>query len=148
MSKTNQASSTELLTYPFCGSPARLIECCDEGGKLTGWDVGCEGTEVDCIALDGFTNFNSSETLEKAIDGWNRRCNAQVESRRVSDVDSSALFDKCVRRSRNGCTIRCRLGLWCVDAPTVDQAEREARHYWVQYHADGEYDSLLSNNEF
>ena len=62
-------------TCPFCGSPARLIECYDEGGKPTGWDVGCEGTEVDCIALDGFTNFNSSETLEKVIDGWNRRCN-------------------------------------------------------------------------
>jgi hypothetical protein len=61
-------------------------------------------------------------------------------------VPSDAMFDKCVRRSRNGCTIQCRLGLWRVDAATVEQAEREARHYWTQYHADGEYDSLLSNN--
>ena len=78
MSKTNQANSTELLTCPFCGSPARLIECYDENRKPTGWDVGCEGTDVDCIALDGFANFNSSETLEKAIDGWNRRCNKEL----------------------------------------------------------------------
>jgi hypothetical protein len=77
--KSNQANSTELLACPFCGSPARLIECCDEYGKPTGWDVGCEGTGVDCIALDGFTNFNSSETLDKVIAGWNRRCNAKAE---------------------------------------------------------------------
>lgn len=36
--------------------------------------------------------------------------------------------------------ITCRKHLWQVLAPTMEQAVREARHYWIQYHADGEYD--------
>lgn len=36
--------------------------------------------------------------------------------------------------------IRCRKGLWVVSAPTKEEAEREAMHYFVQYLEDGEYD--------
>jgi hypothetical protein len=35
--------------------------------------------------------------------------------------------------------IWCRKGLWKVWAPNRLMAEREARHYWFQYDADGEY---------
>jgi hypothetical protein len=52
-------------------------------------------------------------------------------------------FDKCVIRSCKGRSIRCRLGLWAVSAPDAATADREARHYWQQYMADGEYKTLL-----
>ena len=36
-------------------------------------------------------------------------------------------------------SIDCVKGLWGVDAPTLEQAEDEARHYFRQYWSDGEY---------
>jgi hypothetical protein len=36
------------------------------------------------------------------------------------------------------------LGLWGVDCPNMETAQREARHYFIQYYLDGEYDALLS----
>lgn len=56
------------------------------------------------------------------------------------------LFDRCVVRYYGGRSIRCCLGLWAVSAPDKDTAEREARHYWRQYFADGEYQDHLSNS--
>ena len=52
-------------------------------------------------------------------------------------------FDKNTRaRVNNGRhTIRCRLGLWVVDAPTLKEARREAMHYFLQYYKDGEYET-------
>jgi len=38
-------------------------------------------------------------------------------------------------------SIACKKGLWSVDAPTLEDAEREAKHYFQQYYHDGEYDS-------
>ncbi len=52
-------------------------------------------------------------------------------------------FDKCVVRSLKGRRITCKLGLWSVQAPTAEQADSEARHYWIQYYDDGEYHKLL-----
>lgn len=57
------------------------------------------------------------------------------------------LFNKCVVKTCRGRSIRCCLGLWGVFAQDAQTAEREARHYWQQYYADGEYDAILSNNE-
>ena len=56
-------------------------------------------------------------------------------------------FDKCVIKTRRGRAIRCRLGLWGVSAGDKATAEREARHYWKQYYADGEYAAILSNDQ-
>ena len=56
-------------------------------------------------------------------------------------------FDKCVRVSRDGRRIQCKLGLWSVDAPTPEMAHQGAWHYWTQYWLDGEYDSLLMNDK-
>ena len=36
-------------------------------------------------------------------------------------------------------SIKCKKGLWAVFAPTKEIAEREARHYFIQYYGDGEY---------
>lgn len=61
------------------------------------------------------------------------------------DKEGSDLFDRCVIRTCGGRSIRCCLGLWGVSAPNEATAEREARHYWQQYYADGEYESHLSS---
>lgn len=55
----------------------------------------------------------------------------------------SQQFEKCVKRSKDGKAITCRLGLWSVYNLDPEANEREARHYWGQYYADGEYDELL-----
>ncbi len=59
------------------------------------------------------------------------------------------LFNKCVRRkSRDGRhEIRCRLGLFGVEGPDREAVEREARHYWIQYFQDGEYNNHLENTQ-
>ena len=43
-------------------------------------------------------------------------------------------------KTKNGYSIRCKKGLWAVEAPTEDKASIEAMHYFRQYYADGEYD--------
>jgi len=55
------------------------------------------------------------------------------------------LFKRCVEQSEdNGVhTISCKLGLWYVSGRSKGKIEREAKHYWAQYLADGEYDELL-----
>jgi len=35
--------------------------------------------------------------------------------------------------------IDCKKGFWGVDAPTLEEASREAHHYFRQYYFDGEY---------
>ena len=44
------------------------------------------------------------------------------------------------RKLKDGYQIECRKKLWKVIAPNQQIAEREAYHYWFQYHADGEYE--------
>lgn len=64
-------------------------------------------------------------------------------------VASDALFDKCVQTvlRKDGTTlICCKLGLWSCSGRDYEQVNREARHYFTLYHADGEYDEMLSNN--
>lgn len=39
--------------------------------------------------------------------------------------------------------IDCKLGLWSVSADTLDEAYREAQHYFNQYKQDGEYSSII-----
>ena len=44
----------------------------------------------------------------------------------------------------NGRTeIKCKLGLWNVDAPNLGQAVDEAKGYFLQYLSDGEYSSII-----
>ena len=64
-------------------------------------------------------------------------------------VASAALFDKCVQtilRKDGTMLICCKLGLWSCFGRDREQVEHEARHYFALYHADGEYDEMLSNN--
>jgi hypothetical protein len=65
-------------------------------------------------------------------------------------VLSSALFAKCVeyKLMKDGMVeIHCKNGLWSVAGRDRKQVEREAAHYWQQYYADGEYNSILANAE-
>jgi len=43
------------------------------------------------------------------------------------------------RKTKTGYTIKCKKGLWRVDAPSQRKAEQESHHYFAQYFADGEY---------
>ena len=63
-------------------------------------------------------------------------------------VASDALFDKCVQtvQRRDGTMlICCKLGLWSCSGHDHEQVKNEAGHYFALYHADGEYDEMLSN---
>lgn len=64
-------------------------------------------------------------------------------------MNANETFEKITKRrqSRAGYRIDCRLGLWGVCAPTKEQAEREARHYFIQYFEDGEYDGFMTPQE-
>ena len=53
-------------------------------------------------------------------------------------------FEKCIIRSDEGKTIDCKKGLWGITSYSPESAEREARHYWIQYFRDGEYNELLT----
>jgi len=54
-------------------------------------------------------------------------------------------FQQCTTQSKRNDqhVITCNLGLWSVSAPTVDQAIREAWHYFMQYKAGGEYSEII-----
>lgn len=65
--------TTKLLQCPFCGSEARFIKCVDANLNFKGWDIGCNGTKVDCIALDGFSGFDSGYSKESITEKWNLR---------------------------------------------------------------------------
>ena len=43
------------------------------------------------------------------------------------------------KKTNQGYSIECKKGLWGVYAPTKQEAEREAKHYFVRYFLDGEY---------
>jgi len=43
------------------------------------------------------------------------------------------------KKDRYGFTIACKKHLWGVTAPTKEEAEREAKRYFVLYYNDGEY---------
>ena len=45
-------------------------------------------------------------------------------------------------KTKTGYSARCKKGMWRVDAPTKEQAEKEGRHYFAQYFMDGEYAML------
>lgn len=55
-------------------------------------------------------------------------------------------FNQCtfVRKIKDRYEVRCQKGLWAVDAPTKEEAESEALHYFAQYRADGKYESILN----
>ena len=56
------------------------------------------------------------------------------------------LFGRCTetKLKKDGTVeIHCKLGLWATFGRDRQSVEREARHYWVQYYVDGEYDSIL-----
>lgn len=48
-----------------------------------------------------------------------------------------------VKKVKYGYVVSCKLGLWRVQAPTEEEAHREAMQYFQQYFSDGEYDKLL-----
>ena len=57
------------------------------------------------------------------------------------------LFARCIvriDRPDGRREIYCQKGFWSVSGADRDAVEREARHYWIQYFNDGEYNRLIS----
>jgi hypothetical protein len=54
-------------------------------------------------------------------------------------------FTKCVDETvEDGRTcLKCKLGLWSVEAKDSDRVYLDAFHYWRQYADDGEYSSII-----
>ena len=54
-------------------------------------------------------------------------------------------FDKnvVIKKTKHGYSVKCKKGFWGVYAPDKQHALREARHYFLQYYADGEYSGDL-----
>lgn len=59
-------------------------------------------------------------------------------------MTNDQLFEQCVNRDKDG--IECKLGLWAVHSKDRNIVESNARHYWIQYYRDGEYDSILNGD--
>jgi len=58
----------------------------------------------------------------------------------------NAMFNACVKRSflpYGQVEIRCKLGLWSVSGREHKEVKIEAKHYWIQYYEDGEYNKFL-----
>lgn len=62
--------------------------------------------------------------------------------RELSEFDKFYMCTKS-KKSKGLHIIDCRLGLWGVSAPTIEQAVNEAKHYFLQYLSDGEYSSII-----
>ncbi|HHZ68837.1 MAG TPA: hypothetical protein EYN67_12330 [Flavobacteriales bacterium] len=62
--------------------------------------------------------------------------------RELTEFDKFYMCTESVK-SKGSHSIDCRLGLWGVTAPTIEQAVSEAKHYFLQYLADGEYSSIV-----
>ena len=58
----------------------------------------------------------------------------------MSEMEGAFVRNTTMRRRDGRVQIDCRRGLWAVDCPDLSSALREARHYFAQYYADGEYD--------
>lgn len=58
---------------------------------------------------------------------------------------SASKFDQCTETSVDDgiMEIDCKLGLWAVSGCDHEAVLVEAKHYWVQYYRDGEYNELL-----
>lgn len=65
-------------------------------------------------------------------------------------VASDALFARCseTKFTKDGSVqIHCKLGNWSVFGADRERVEAEARHYWRQYLSDGDYNSILANDQ-
>jgi hypothetical protein len=59
----------------------------------------------------------------------------------TSEIDACFLKNTETKLMKNGrVEIHCKRGLWGVSADTEEEAVREAKHYFIQYFEDGEYD--------
>ncbi len=63
----------------------------------------------------------------------------------MKELSEFEKFEKCtkVKVKKGRVTVDCIKGLWGVDAPTIEQAIDEAKHYFLQYMVDGEYHDII-----
>ena len=64
-------------------------------------------------------------------------------------MDINESFEKHTEYTRVGGRheVKCLSGFFAVSAGTKEDAMREARHYFIQYFSDGEYDRPRAHND-
>lgn len=58
----------------------------------------------------------------------------------MENIDLAFLINTRYRHRNGRHLVECKKGLFSIDAGTKKEAYREAKHYFVQYFSDGEYD--------
>jgi len=59
----------------------------------------------------------------------------------TQEIEASFAANTETKLMRNGrVEIHCKRGFWGVSAANQEEAMREAKHYFIQYFEDGEYD--------
>lgn len=120
---SNEIKSTGPYTVtPFlpCNDAARAA-----GKPIIGWDV------------------RDSKNL--VIEPFDHEHEARDRCDELNRAEADAIYEQCITRTQqdNRVEIKCKLGQWCVSAGDPAVAEREARHYFIQYYGDGIYADLL-----
>lgn len=60
----------------------------------------------------------------------------------MNEIDASFKANTTIKKNRHGWDISCNKGLWGVSCKSKKACMREARHYFIQYFSDGEYNTL------
>lgn len=60
--------------------------------------------------------------------------------KKYTDIDTAYKKFTSTKKTTTGYSVKCKKGFWRVDAKSKTIAEVQARHYFVQYYMDGEYD--------
>lgn len=65
----------------------------------------------------------------------------------TEDIETAFAINTHTKCIQGGYRITCKKGLWSVDAPTFKEAIKEAQHYFLQYYADGEYNTKEDDDD-
>lgn len=84
----------------------------------------------------------TSSTLRRWVSDMSDPVTCTACDAKVPEMEALFKANTVRKKSKSGYSIRCIKGNWGVTAPTKEEAEREARHYFGQYLADGEYDEV------
>lgn len=97
-------------------------------------------TRIICECGFPLMHCQCGETSISAVALNDGLCVAPV-NRTETNIDEA--YDKFTKhkKTKHGYEISCTKGLWGITAATKEQAEREAKHYFVQYFSDGEYNT-------
>jgi hypothetical protein len=93
------------------------------------WSVSLFAKEIE-IASAGSENFNTVLVHPEIIERDFKLC---CKEERELDIRSLSPVYK----------VTCKKGLWMVEGTDQEYIKNQAKHYFIQYWSDGEYDDIL-----